>query len=125
MQREVLCDYCRQPADLVTGREIYPSRRDLVSLKFWACTPCGAYVGCHRDSNNLPLGRLANGELRTAKRLTHAVFDPLWKNGTMRRAEAYAWLANELGIKARECHIGMFDVEMCKRAREVIRNKSK
>lgn len=125
MPREVLCDYCHQPAELVTGREIYPSRADLSSLKFWACTPCGAYVGCHRDSDNFPLGRLANAELRTAKRLTHALFDPLWKNGAMRRPEAYAWLANELGIKARECHIGMFDVEMCKRAREVIRNKSK
>lgn len=124
MEREVICDYCGEPAHLAFGYEIYPQRRDLAALKFWACTPCRAYVGCHRDSNNLPLGRLANVELRTAKRLAHAAFDPLWQGKAMRRADAYAWLAGELGISAQECHIGMFDVEMCKRVREVIRNKN-
>lgn len=44
----------------------------------------------------------------------HTAFDRLWKGGGDRSA-AYAWLAGALGISKNECHIGMFDVDMCKR----------
>jgi len=110
------CDYCKNEAKLVSGKEIYPSRKDLHSLKFWSCKPCDAYVGCHKSSkNNAPLGILANAELRKAKSDAHAKFDPMWKSGRKTRSSAYAWLANELGIKFSECHIGMFDLAMCKK----------
>ncbi len=110
------CDYCKNEANLVNGDAIYPHRKDLYNLKFWLCKPCGAYVGCHKNSkNNAPLGRLANAELRKAKSDAHAKFDPVWKSGRKTRSSAYLWLANELGIKFSECHIGMFDLAMCKK----------
>jgi hypothetical protein len=119
----VSCDYCGKPAELVAGDVIYPHREDLAAKKFWRCVPCKAWVGCHGGTET-PLGRLANAELRAAKSRVHAVFDPLWKTkhwqtGCSRRIarrKGYAWLAGQLGIPFRRCHIGMFDVETCQRA---------
>lgn len=123
----ISCPYCSTPAELVTGDVLYPHRPDLASLKFWRCSPCGAHVGCHkrgavadgiRSDGTLPLGRLANAELRRAKSQAHALFDEIWKSRRMGRRQAYAWLAKKLGIPQAECHIGMFDVDRC---REVVR----
>ena len=112
----VVCDYCGKPAELVSGLRIYPHRPDLKDLRFWNCDPCLAYVGCHKNSDrNAPLGRLADAELRFWKQQAHANFDPLWKTGQMKRREAYSWLASELKIAFTNCHIGMFNVEQCKR----------
>jgi len=114
MNNKVICDYCGKEPQMVTGKRMYPHRPDLYSKFFYLCEPCEAYVGCHPGTNKA-LGRLANKELRGWKSAAHREFDPLWRNGEMRRQEAYAWLSNELGIPGRDTHIGMFDVEMCKR----------
>lgn len=110
--RTVVCPYCLRAAWLVSGREIYPHRRDLWNRKFYQCKPCSAYVGCHRDGS--PLGRLANAELRSAKMAAHAAFDPTWQSGFMDRNQAYSWLARQLGIEKNNCHIGMFDLDTCR-----------
>jgi len=112
------CPYCGKQAYLVGGSIIYPHRDDLASKKFYQCNPCDAYVGCHEGTVN-PLGRLANAELRKAKMQAHAAFDPKWRNGEMKRASAYKWLAEQLKINAKDCHIGMMDVDMCKRVVDV------
>lgn len=115
----VTCNYCQQPAQLVDGDTIYPHRPDLYALKFWYCSPCGAWVGCHKGTIS-PLGRLADAELRQAKQAAHAVFDPLWQDGRFNsRRRAYQWLAGQLGIDVNDCHIGMFDVETCRRVVEI------
>lgn len=121
--RTVNCDYCGNPAKLVKGSVIYPHRPDLSKLSFWQCEPCRAYVGCHKNSNAIPLGRLANAELRKAKNRAHAAFDPLWKSGKMKRSYAYQWLSEQLGIAGKDCHIGMFDVDMCNRVIKIISNR--
>lgn len=118
------CPYCEEDAKLVTGKEIYPHRRDLWSNKIWLCEPCDAYVGCHKRSKQFPtgeepLGRLANKELRKAKMAAHAVFDPTWKSKVISRSSAYNLLARDLGIEVKDCHIGMFDVDMCKKVIEL------
>jgi len=56
---------------------------------------------------------LANQDLRKAKGHAHRAFDPLWKLCFMSRKEAYKWLAETLGINGADCHIGMFDVDVC------------
>lgn len=120
----VLCPYCNSNARLVTGAEIYPHRKDLGLKKFWLCRPCDAYVGCHPVGNGdgtKPLGRLANAELRGLKQDVHRVFDPLWQNGSQKRKDAYRYLADHLGIPYADCHVGMFDAELCRRAIEICR----
>jgi hypothetical protein len=107
------CPYCVQDAKLVTGEEIYPKRPDLHKKKYWLCSACGAYVGCHGDTDK-PLGRLADAQLRALKIKAHIALDRLWKNGHMSRTYAYLWLAEQLGIAECECHIGMFSTQRCK-----------
>lgn len=118
----MLCDYCQQPAQLVSGEAIYPHRPDLHHLRFWQCVPCDAWVGCHKGTER-PLGRLANVELRTAKIAAHVAFDQLWKRttpaGSFSRTGAYKWLAEQMGIEVEQCHIGMFDAQQCQRVVEV------
>lgn len=121
----------------MTGLQVYPQRKDLADRNFWVCTPCDAYVGCHQkgavtqdtqgrrlvSDGTVPLGRLANAELRRAKQRAHTYFDPLWNDSfggrRMPRAAAYAWLANQLSLPVHRCHIGMFDVAMCERVAQV------
>lgn len=116
----VNCDYCQQPAQLVGGDRIYPHRPDLAHKRFWLCANDNAWVGCHPGTER-PLGRLANTELRQAKMDAHAAFDPLWKSGRMKRKEAYAWLAKQLGVE--RIHIGESDIETCHRIRDLCRHQ--
>lgn len=109
------CPYCGNDAELTIGYKVYPHRLDLADLKVWACFPCDAWVGTHKNSpTHAPLGRLANAELRKAKMAAHAAFDPWWKSGRMTRREAYKKLAELMGMDPKDAHIGMFDVEQCK-----------
>lgn len=123
------CSYCGQPARLVDGSWVYPHRPDLKSKVFWMCDPCNAWVGCHRAKKDggrgdgtLPLGRLANAQLRKLKQEAHKVFDPLWRNGPFRnRTMAYRWLAQQLQISYADCHIGLFDDTTCQRVINIVR----
>ena len=107
-----LCPYCKGKTELVTGDVIYPHRTDLYKKYFWICKPCDAYVGTHPGTDK-PLGRLADENLRSAKRRAHAAFDPLWKSGKMTRKQAYQWLADQMQIAVEDCHIGWFDERLC------------
>lgn len=119
---DINCDYCGKSAVLVTGEKIYPQRPDLHSLQFWSCAPCQAWVGCHRNSDAIPLGRLANARLRRAKRAAHSAFDPMWRSGGRTRRAAYEWLSKHLGVDVKDCHIGMFDIERCNQVVTVCNN---
>lgn len=88
------CDYCLNEAELVSGYSIYPHRPDLYHKNFYQCKPCDAWVGCHPNTTN-PLGRLAD-----------------------------SWLAKELDIPVKFCHVGMFDIETCQKALNILAKKS-
>ena len=120
------CPYCDAEIELVTGEIIYPQRPDLHHRKFYLCIPCKAYVGCHPGSSRA-LGRLANSELRRWKQTAHSYFDPLWRmkmakagiSKSKARDLANQWLADQMKIDVKKCHIGMFSIEECKRLVEV------
>lgn len=120
-KEQVICQYCNKPAVLTPGDVIYPHRPDLADKYFWLCSPCNAYVGCHRagvghGDGTRPLGTPANPELRLARAAIHAKLDPLWKSGKCTRRQAYAALADAMDIPAWECHVAMFNLEQCKQA---------
>jgi hypothetical protein len=113
------CPYCNSPTEFIDSKIVYGRWYGWLL----ACTrypQSDAYVGCHGESKN-PLGRLANKELREAKKAAHAAFDPRWDaRGIIgSRKDAYKWLASQLGIPLSDCHIGMFDVDLCRRVVEV------
>jgi hypothetical protein len=126
----ITCNYCGGSATLVTGAEVYPHRNDLGGKHLYLCKPCDAWVGCHPGTTK-PLGRLANAELRAWKSRAHAAFDPLWRAKMLQgfckkhaRDYGYKWLSEQLGIARYACHIGMFDVEQCKRVVEICKQYS-
>lgn len=118
--RKVHCDYCGRQAEYVDSKIIYGKSYGMVYL----CRNCMAYVGVHKGTDK-PLGRLANAQLRYWKKQAHAAFDPLWKYGRFRgyRNAAYAWLADKMALPVEKTHIGMFDVDQCKRAIRICNNE--
>lgn len=114
--KKVICDYCGSRAKLVDSNVIYGRSYG----KIYLCEKCGAYVGVHKGTD-VPLGRLANAELRYWKMQAHAAFDPLWKYGKFKgfRKVAYGWLSDQLSLPPEKTHIGMFDVDQCKKVIEV------
>jgi hypothetical protein len=114
--KNILCPYCVQIPTLVTGKTVYPHRKDLHSKYFYYCDNGhdAAYVGCHPNTLT-PLGRLADATLRKLKMAAHAAFDPIWKDGRLSRGQAYEWLSFNMGLPKELTHIGMFDEEQCQR----------
>lgn len=130
MEKEVICPYCNDKALFVNSSAVYQRDYGMIYL----CPRCDAYVGVHKKTNE-PLGTLANAELRAWRKKAHAVFDPLWEkkleikqrsgekcNKFEARNSGYKWLAQELGIDRKDCHIGMFDVETCQRVVQICTN---
>lgn len=126
MSEELVCPYCGAKAKLVDSKLVYRTRSYGMIYVCSNYPECDAYVGCHPHSTK-PLGRLADYNLRIRKTNAHSYFDPIWKNKYMTRARAYKWLASQLNIPIEKCHIGMFDIEMCKKVvvvcREYLKNK--
>lgn len=110
-----ICPYCGKPTELIDSAEVYHG----VSYGWmYICRPCDAYVGCYYGTTK-SLGRLANAELRRYKHEAHEVFDQIWKARFMDRYNAYTWLSKKLGIERQLTHIGMFDVDTCKKVIQV------
>ncbi len=109
------CPYCGGQSVFVDSSEVYNRSYGMIYL----CRPCMAYCGVHKETEN-SLGRLADYDLREAKKKAHAHFDPLW-NKAIRlgrskgsaKSAAYKWLSKELGIAPEFTHMGMMDIETC------------
>lgn len=101
--RSIYCCGCQShvEARLTDGGEIYPHREDLQSLPFWKCDACGNHVGCHHKTSNptAPLGYIPTPELRDARKHLHALIDPLWKSGRVRRKAIYEAISRDVGWK--------------------------
>lgn len=120
VSERVVCPYCRQPAKLMHSSAIYRGRSfGLV----WACLPCDAYVGVHKNSATFePLGSLANKELREWRVRAHTVFDALWRSGRTDRKGAYRILCEKMGMTKSRGHIAKFDIEECRKLVEVLKD---
>jgi len=116
----IYCPYCGRQAEYVDTKEIYGKSYGMAYL----CRPCDAYVGVH-DGTDQPLGSLANWELRRWRNRAHAAFDPLWQRGRFRRRrnDAYAWLAEKMGLPKEETHIAMFNVPQCKQVIQIMNDE--
>ena len=118
------CPYCGAKTESARSSVVYGGRDygKIILCTNWP--DCDAYVGCHSDSG-LPKGTLANGKLRTARIKVHSIFDPIWRSEGKKghRSKVYKWLAKGLEIKPEDCHIGMFDLDLCGRAIEFLNNR--
>lgn len=115
------CRYCGAPVELVNNSEIYNGRSYGAWPYAYKCTSCDSHVGVHKYTD-IPLGTLADADLRSWRQAAKENFNPLWQDGAMSRTEAYAWLAQKLGIERAQCHIGMMETEQCIATIEAVRH---
>lgn len=55
---------------------------------------------------------LVDAETRAARQAAHAAFDPIWREGSLSRSEAYKRLAAKLGIPVDACHMKLMSKEI-------------
>lgn len=120
-----ICPYCGQESRLVYGHETHKNNRrwrDYRNKQYFFCRDCDAYVRV--SSNGKAIGTLANAELRKKRIEAHQAFDRLWqpielrnvtKKPIMTRPQAYKYLADVLGLSAKDTHISKFDIAQCEK----------
>ncbi len=123
-----ICPYCLSPTQYIDSSSIYGKSYGMVYI----CKPCNAWVGVHKGTN-IALGRLADSELREAKKKAHYFFDQIAKTNlinkvwdeyipyTGNRNKAYLWLSKQMGIEPKLCHIGMFNIVQCEVAIDLVK----
>lgn len=115
---KIYCTGCEEEvnARLTDGKERYPHRPDLYDLPFWKCDTCKNYVGCHHKTitPTKPLGVIATADILNARKKIHALLDPLWRSGRIKRGQAYVYVSNRLGY---DYHNG--EIRSLEEAREI------
>lgn len=112
------CDNCgsnnvkKESNKIIYGREYGNG-------KCFYCHDCKASVGTH--NNGKALGTLATKDVQILRKACHDIFDKLWRYERVdSRGGLYRALATRLEISTEECHFGMFQLERCLHALEVI-----
>lgn len=113
-RKNIKCPYCGaqaylRPSSAVYGKDARP-REFLYVCSRYPC--CDSYVGAHRKSL-LPMGTLANGDLRNKRIQAHRIFDQLWKQDLMEKKQAYRWLQAKFALSSEQAHIAKFSEYMC------------
>lgn len=126
LPRPTACRYCGPESRvfIASHKEVYGGRSYGSWPYVYLCDGCGAYVGIH-EGTDLPIGTLANEDLRRARRDNKKHFNSVMDRFGMGRREAYQWLAGEMEIPVPECHWGWFEVGDCQKAGEICKDKLK
>ena len=56
--------------------------------------------------------KLVDADTHAARKRAHEAFDPLWKDGTLTRSEAYRELRRVMRISEKSCHMSHMSAEM-------------
>ena len=114
-KKTVRCPYCGAPMVFRPASEIYRDtdrkERMLVCSRYPACN---TYVRLCPGTDR-PLGVPADPELRKLRSRAHKSFDSVWKKGYMTRNDAYCWMADFLGLRRQDAHIGQFGNYQCQK----------
>ena len=107
------CPYCGNPVTYRSADGIYHDNSKNTMLYVCSHYPeCDAYVRVHAGTN-IPVGSLANHELRSLRRTAHHYFDQLHQSGMMSKQDAYQWLADLISAPLSEAHIGYLGEYYC------------
>lgn len=113
-QVKIRCPYCRSHAVLRPSTAVYQSRAK-PGRHLYVCARypmCDSYVGAH-EGTLLPMGTLANGNLRNKRIQAHRAFNRLWESGAMKKWQAYKWMQAKFGLNSDQAHIAMFSELLC------------
>ena len=100
------CPYCGSTVHLRSANGIYRYNNENTLLYVCSQYPvCDSYVRVH-PGTKIPVGSLANAELRALRLTAHRHFDKLYKTGLMSKNDAYNWLSFILQSPLSQAHIG-------------------
>lgn len=111
----IKCPYCGAYAQLRPATALGKVSSAYSGKRFYVCSRypfCDAYVEAHRASG-LPMGTLADKQLRRKRRDAHVALERLWEQGCMTKAEAYRWMQTQLGVPEQDAHIAKFSEYRC------------
>ncbi|WP_113675887.1 zinc-finger-containing protein [Vallitalea guaymasensis] len=113
------CPYCNSGTNFIERRKVFSGGEGniYICLNY---PECNSYVGVHKNTV-IPLGSLANKELRLLRKECHYYFDYLYRKKAKQgycfaKNKAYKWLSDAMMIQLDKAHIGMFGIEECNRA---------
>ena len=121
------CPYCGGSVTYRSADGIY--RENPRGVMLYVCSrypSCDAYVRVH-EGTTIPVGSLANGELRALRRETHQWFDRLYREGIMTKDDAYEWLSELISAPRAQAHIGFLGEYRCRQviaeSRKIVERK--
>lgn len=115
---QMRCPYCGGSVTYRSADGIYHDNSRNTMLYVCSHYPeCDAYVRVHAGTN-IPVGTLANQELRALRRTAHHYFDQLHQAGLMSKQDAYQWLADLICAPLSQAHIGYLGEYYCKQVIE-------
>lgn len=117
-----ICRYCEGTVIYTSNSHIYNGREYGDWPYVYVCTSCRASVGVHPNTET-PLGTLANVELKTARRMAKAAFLRRTKELQLSRKKSYKYLQETMGMAKDQAHFGMFEVEDCIKALNILTNR--
>lgn len=107
------CPYCGSHTIYRSADGIYRENSHHEMLYVCKNYPaCDSYVRVQRGTT-IPLGTVANRELRELRTKAHWQFDKLYKCGYMSKHDAYQWLGELLCVPAKKAHIAQLGVLSC------------
>ena len=125
-QINIKCPYCGSRAYLRPASVVYGDHTDDAGAKLYVCArypACDAYVTAHKDTL-LPMGTLADRNLRRKCMEAHAALSRLIDSGLMTRKQAYRWLQTQFGLPESEAHIAKFSELRCQKVIDLCRTFS-
>ena len=123
----IKCPYCGFRAYLRPASVVYGDHTDDAGAKLYVCArypACDAYVAAHRDTL-LPMGTLADRNLRRKRMEAHSELNRLIDSSLMTRKQAYRWIQVQLGLPEPEAHIAKFSELRCQKVIELCRALSR
>lgn len=120
----IKCPYCGSRAFLRPASVVYGIKAIDPVAPYYVCArypTCDAYVAAHKDTR-LPMGTLANRDLRCKRIEAHRAFNRLWESGLMSKKQAYRWLQASLALPEQEAHIGKFSTFRCEQVIQMCGN---
>ena len=119
------CPYCGSHSVLRSADGIY--RNNDKNTMLYVCSKypaCDSYVRVH-PGTKIPVGTMANRQLRALRNEAHRNFDQLHKKGLMSKEDAYCWLASILAAPLGQAHIGYLGEYYCKQVIEASKQQLK
>ena len=120
----IKCPYCGSKAYLRPASVLDKTEKEDHDAMFYVCgryPACDSYVTAHA-ATRMPMGTLANRQLRQKRRIAHLALNELWQSNIMTRKEAYRWLQVQLGLEPEDTHIAMFMDYRCGETVRLCRN---